>query len=55
VIGGTADPYYSEDLFQRTAAGIPRGQAVIFPGKGHLYASSSRAAADIAVGFLLAG
>jgi pimeloyl-ACP methyl ester carboxylesterase len=55
VMGGSADPYYSEDLFRRTAAQIPGGRAVIFPGKGHLYASASKAAASIAPGFLLAG
>jgi pimeloyl-ACP methyl ester carboxylesterase len=54
VIGGSADPYYSQDLFRRTAAGIPGGRAVIFPGKGHLYAAASKAAANIALGFLLA-
>jgi pimeloyl-ACP methyl ester carboxylesterase len=55
VIGGSADPYYSEDLFRRTAAGIPGGQAVIFPRNGHLCASGSPAAAGIALGFLLGG
>jgi len=55
VMGGGTDPYYSEDLFRRTAAGIPGGRAVIFPGKGHVYASASKAAASIALGFLLAG
>lgn len=34
VLGGAADHFYSEDLFRRTAAGIPNGRAVIFPGKG---------------------
>ena len=53
VLGGSADPYYSEDLFRRTAAAIPAGQAMIFPGKGHLYAAASRAAASIALEFLL--
>jgi pimeloyl-ACP methyl ester carboxylesterase len=53
VLGGTADPYYSEDLFRRTTAAIPGGQAVIFPGKGHLYPTASKAAANIALGFLL--
>jgi pimeloyl-ACP methyl ester carboxylesterase len=53
VMGGSADPYYSEDLFRRTAAAIPAGQAVIFPGKGHLYPAASRTAASIALGFLL--
>jgi len=55
VIGGSTDPYYSEDLFRLTAAGIPGGQAVIFPGKGHLYAGGSKAAASVALGFLLGG
>ena len=55
VIGGSADPYYSEDLFRRTAAGIPDGRALIYPRKGHLYASGSPAAASVALGFLLAG
>ena len=55
VIGGSTDPYYSQDLFCRTAAGIPGGRAVIFPGKGHLYSAASKAAANIALGFLLAG
>jgi pimeloyl-ACP methyl ester carboxylesterase len=53
VIGGSADPYYSEDLFRRTAAAIPAGRAVIFPGKGHLYPAASKTAANIALGFLL--
>lgn len=53
VLGGTADRFYSEDLFRRTAAGIPHGRAVIFPGKGHLYAGTSKAAASTALGFLL--
>lgn len=55
VMGGSADPYYSQDLFRRTAAGIPGGRAVIFPRKGHLYPSASKAAANIALGFLLEG
>jgi pimeloyl-ACP methyl ester carboxylesterase len=55
VMGGSADPYYSEDLFRRTAAQIPGGRAVIFPGRGHLYTSASKAAASLALGFLLAG
>jgi pimeloyl-ACP methyl ester carboxylesterase len=55
VMGGSADPYYSEALFRFTAAQIPGGRAVIFPGKGHLYAAASKAATRIALGFLLAG
>ena|SRR3712207_5778127 len=53
VLGGTADPFYSAELFQRTADGIPRGQAVLFPGKGHLFAAGSKVPAAIALGFLL--
>lgn len=53
VLGGTADPFYSEDLFRRTAEGVPDGRAVIFRGKGHLYVSSSKTVAGIGLGFLL--
>ena len=53
VLGGSADQFNSEDLFRRTAAGIPNGRVVIFPGKGHLYGVSSKAAASAALGFLL--
>jgi pimeloyl-ACP methyl ester carboxylesterase len=53
VLGGTADPFYSEDLFRRTAAGVVNGRAVIFAGKGHMYVASSATAATIALGFLL--
>jgi pimeloyl-ACP methyl ester carboxylesterase len=53
VLGGTADDTYSEDLFRRTADGIPNGRAVLFPGKGHLYATSAKPAVRTALGFLL--
>ena len=53
VLGGSADQFNSEDLFRRTAAGIPNGRVVIFPGKGHLYVAASKAAASTALGFLL--
>jgi pimeloyl-ACP methyl ester carboxylesterase len=53
VLGGTADDTYSEDLLRRTAAGIPNGCAVLFAGKGHLYAVSSKVAAQTALGFFL--
>ncbi len=55
VLGGTADPFYSEDLFRRTASGVPDGRAVIFRGKSHLYAAGSKAANSIALGFLIGG
>jgi pimeloyl-ACP methyl ester carboxylesterase len=53
VVGGEADPFYSSDLFRRTAAGVQDGRAVIFPGKGHMYTSVSRTASNIILGFLL--
>ncbi len=53
VLGGTADPFYSADLFERTADGIPRGKAVLFRGKGHLFTAGSKVPAAIALGFLL--
>ncbi|WP_370615141.1 alpha/beta fold hydrolase [Mumia sp. Pv 4-285] len=53
VIGGAADPFYSEDLFRRTAAGIPQGRAVVLPGKSHMYVAGSKVPAAIALGFLL--
>ena len=55
VLGGTADPFYSEDLFRRTAAGVPDGRAVLFPGKGHLYPATSQHAVGLGLGFFIAG
>lgn len=55
VLGGIADPFYSEDLFRRTAAGVSDGRAVVFPGKGHTFAAGSRASVNISLGFVLAG
>jgi pimeloyl-ACP methyl ester carboxylesterase len=53
VLGGTADPFYTEDLFRRTAEGIDGGEAVILPGKSHGYVGGSKVTAGIALGFLL--
>ncbi len=53
VTGGSRDPWYSEGLFRRTAGGVVDGRAVVFPGKGHVYASGSRTALGLALGFLL--
>lgn len=53
VLGGTADRYYSEDLFRRTAAGMPHGRAVILPGKSHGYVAGSKVTARMALDFLL--
>lgn len=55
VLGGSADPFYSEDLFRQTAAGIPDGRVVIFPGKSHMYVAGSKVAAMVGLGFLLGG
>ncbi|HSV40537.1 MAG TPA: alpha/beta hydrolase [Nocardioidaceae bacterium] len=53
VLGGDRDPFYSEELFRQTAAGIPNGEVVIFPGKSHMYAAGSKVPAGIGLGFLL--
>lgn len=53
VMGGTKDVFYSEELFRRTADGIPQGQVRIYDGKGHAYVAGSRAPAATALEFLL--
>ena len=53
VLGGTNDRFYTEDLFRRTAAGIPNGRAIILPGKSHGYVAGSKMTAGITLGFLL--
>ena len=52
VLGGTADPFYDEGLFRRTAAGVRDGRVVLFPGKSHTYVGSAVPAA-VGLGFLL--
>lgn len=54
VLGGTDDPFYSEDLFRRTADGIPHGQVHLFPGKGHMYVATHPLPMAISLGFFLA-
>jgi pimeloyl-ACP methyl ester carboxylesterase len=54
VLGGTADPFYTEDLFCRTASGIEGGEVVILRGKSHGYVAGSKVTAGIALGFLVA-
>lgn len=54
VLGGTSDPFYTEDLFRRTAAGVPDGRLHLFPGKGHLYAATHPVSTAMALGFFLA-
>jgi pimeloyl-ACP methyl ester carboxylesterase len=55
VLGGTADAFYSRDLFERTAAGLPQGRAVVFPGRSHVSVAGSKVAAGIALGYLVGG
>ena len=55
VIGGGNDHFYTRELSQGTAAGVQDGRVHIFPGWGHLRASSSTATAHLTLGFLLAG
>jgi pimeloyl-ACP methyl ester carboxylesterase len=55
VLGGSADGFYSAELFRRTAAGIQQGRAVILPGRSHAHVAASKVTAGIALGFLIAG
>jgi pimeloyl-ACP methyl ester carboxylesterase len=54
VLGGTADGFYSRDLFERTAAGIPRGRAVVWEGRSHVGVAGGRVPAAVGLGYLLA-
>jgi hypothetical protein len=40
-------------LFRRTAAAIPDGRVVLFPGKSHMYVAGSALPAGVALGFLI--
>lgn len=53
VLGGTADLFYSADLFRRTAAGVPDGRVVLFPGKSHVHVAGSAVPAAVGLGFLV--
>jgi pimeloyl-ACP methyl ester carboxylesterase len=55
VIGGSNDHFYTQELFQGTAAGVQDGRVHIFPGWGHVRASSSTATTRLTRGFMLAG
>jgi len=55
VIGGGNDHFYTRELFHGTAAGVQDGRAHIFPGWGHVRASSSTATTHLTLGFMLAG
>jgi hypothetical protein len=55
VIGGGNDHFYTQELFHGTAAGVQDGRVHIFPGWGHVRASSSTATTHLTLGFMLAG
>lgn len=54
VLGGTADGFYTRDLFERTAAGIPQGRAVVWEGRSHVGVAGGKVPAAVALGYLLA-
>ena len=54
VLGGTADGFYTRDLFERTAAGIPQGRAVVWEGRSHIGVAGGRVPAAVGLGYLLA-
>lgn len=54
VLGGTADGFYTRDLFERTAAGIPQGKAVVWEGRSHVGVAGGKVAAAVGLGYLLA-
>ena len=55
VIGGSNDDFYSQELFQGTAAGVQDGRVHIFPGWGHVRSAGSTATTHLTLGFMLAG
>lgn len=55
VIGGTADPFYTRELFEGTASGVRDGRAHVYEGWGHLRTASSSTTLGLTLGFLLAG
>lgn len=52
VVAGSRDACYGADLFRETAALIPRGELVLYPGKGHIGAQASRRLARDVLDFL---
>jgi pimeloyl-ACP methyl ester carboxylesterase len=54
VVGGDRDPFYPQELFEQTAAGVQNGRAHIHPKWGHLRTSGSSRTPNITLGFLLA-
>jgi pimeloyl-ACP methyl ester carboxylesterase len=55
VIGGGNDDFYTQELFEGTAAGVKDGRVHIFPGWGHVRVSGSTATTHLTLGFMLAG
>lgn len=54
VLGGTADDFYTRDLFERTAAGVPDGRAVVWDGMSHVGVAGGKMPAAVGLGYLLA-
>ena len=54
VMGGAKDVFYSRELFEQTAAGIPDGRVHIYPGWGHMRTTTSTVTGNISLGFFLA-
>lgn len=52
VIGGDRDAYYSPELFTETAALIPSGQLILYPGRGHLGTQTAPGFVQEVLGFL---
>jgi pimeloyl-ACP methyl ester carboxylesterase len=52
VIGGAQDGFYSPELFQDTAAGIPEARLILYEGKGHVGTISNRRLAPDVLAFL---
>ncbi len=53
VAAGKADPFYSEELFRKTAEGIPDARLILYPDMGHP-ASGKQFARDV-LAFLMEG
>jgi pimeloyl-ACP methyl ester carboxylesterase len=52
VVGGARDRFYGEDLFARTATGVPDGRLLLHPDKGHVGAISSPRTVEEVLRFL---
>lgn len=52
VIGGGRDRFYGADVFRDTAAGLPNGQLLLFPDKGHFGTQSNRRTLNEVLRFL---